>query len=129
MSSFTSPLIVSPMADGRKWRLERPFTFHIGSQYSLNYIQVPKHFVTDFASIPWFFWTFLPYWGKYGKAAVIHDYIYQTHCRTREEADDIFYEAMLVSGTKHWKAMVMYASVRMWGGLAWGKKRTGNHSR
>ncbi|GAI33030.1 unnamed protein product, partial [marine sediment metagenome] len=64
-------------------------------------------------------WTFLPAWGKYGKAAVVHDYLYQTQTRTRKFADDVFYEAMLVSGTKPWKAMAMYRAVRLFGWLAW----------
>ena len=117
--SFTSPLIVSPLPDGRRWKLFRSFTYHIGSKRSQDTITVPVGFVTDFASIPWVLWSWLPYWGKYGKAAVIHDYIYQTHCRTRAEADKIFYDAMLVSGTKSWKARLMYWAVRAGGWAAW----------
>jgi len=119
MSTFTTPLIVSPLPDGRKWRLVRPFSYHIGSKYSRDIIWVPAGFVTDFASVPWVLWTFLPYWGKYGKAAVLHDYLYQTYSRTRKEADDIFYEAMLVGGTKPWKAKIMHWGVRLFGWLAW----------
>jgi len=119
MSSFTTPLIVTPMSDGRKWKLWKEFTFHLGSKYSKDYIHVPAGFITDFASVPWFLWAWLPYWGRYGKAAVLHDHIYQTHSRTRKEADDIFYEAMLVGGTKHWKARVMYLGVRWFGWLSW----------
>lgn len=119
MSSFTTPLIVSPLPDGRRWRLFRSFSYHRGSRYSKDIITVPTGFITDFASIPWVLWSWLPSWGKYGKAAVIHDYIYQTHCKTREEADKIFYEAMLVGGTKKWKAGLMYYGVRIGGFLAW----------
>lgn len=119
MSSFTTPLVVTPMPDGRRWRLLRSFTYHVGSKYSGDVVTVPVGFVTDFASIPWVIWSWLPSWGKYGKAAVIHDYIYQTHCRTRDEADRIFYEAMLVSGTKPWKARLMYSAVSITGWLAW----------
>jgi len=107
------------MLDGRKWRLVNQFTYHIGSKYSNDYIHVPADFITDFASIPWVLWAFLPAWGKYGKAAVLHDWLYQTHCKTRKEADDIFYKAMLVSGTKEWKAWIMYYAVRIFGWLAW----------
>jgi len=122
-SSFTTPLIATPLSDGRRWRLFRSFTYHIGSRYSDNIIRVPEGFITDFASIPWVFWTFLPAWGKYGKAAVLHDYLYQSdRYQDREWADLIFYEAMLVSGTKHWKAKVMYWAVRLFGWLAWRKQ-------
>ena len=119
MSSFTSTLIVTPMPDGRRWKLWKEFTYHIGTEYSQNYIHVPVGFVTDFASVPFVFWAILPSWGKYGKAAVLHDWLYHYHIRTRKEADDIFLEAMLVSGTKPWKAKVMYRAVRLFGWLSW----------
>jgi hypothetical protein len=119
MSSFTSPLIVTPMPDGRKWKLVKSFSYHIGTKFSRDYIRVPKGFVTDFASVPWVLWSWIPSWGKYGKAAVIHDHIYQTHCRTRKQADEIFREAMIVSGTPEWKANLMFWGVRLFGWLAW----------
>ena len=119
MSSFTSPLIVTIMPDGRRGKLFRSFIYHIGSKYSSNFITVPAGFVTDFASSPFFVWSFIPPWGRYSKAAVVHDYIYQTKCRTRKEADDIFYEAMLVLGVPEWKAKLMYSGVRIFGLIPW----------
>jgi len=98
MSSFTTPLIVSPMPDGRKWKLIRPFNYGVGSKGSIDRITVPAGFVTDFASSPPPVWFIIPPWGRYGKAAVIHDYLYQTKRRTRKEADLIFREAMAVLG-------------------------------
>ena len=132
MSSFTTQLVVSPMPDGRRWKVMKPFTYHIGSERSKDTVEVPYGFITDFASIPWLFWSLLPRWGKYGKAAVIHDWLYQNYNVTsmvvvrkatlsidRKGADDIFYEAMLVEGTKPWKAKVMYWAVRLFGWAAW----------
>ncbi len=119
MSSFTSPLIVSPLKDGRRWQLRKSFTYHFGSQHSRFIIRVPKGFITDFASVPRFLWGWIPYWGKWGKASVIHDYLYQTHQVERSIADAIFYEAMLVEGTKKWKARLMYRAVRLFGFLSW----------
>ena len=151
MSSFTSELWVTPLRGMRNWKLLRRFTYHIGSKHSRHYISVPKGFITDFASVPkltsplftliglglyllgfdtlgviilliicalsWF-----REWGKHGKAAVIHDRLYQTHEVTRRMADLIFYEAMLIGGTKKWKAKLMYFGVRIFGFLAWRKK-------
>ena len=119
MSSFLSDLIVSPMSDGRNWKLRQSFSYHVGSRNSRFVVKVPKGFVTDFASVPQFLWFWIPYWGKYGKAAVIHDRLYQTHETERSIADAIFYEAMLVGGTKKWKARLMYFGVRIVGWLAW----------
>ncbi len=153
MSSFTSPLIVTPF--GRKWKLFMEFTYHIGSKYSNNIIHVPAGFVTDFASIPqtliivtgligmilayyfnlaWLLWVgvlliliilTMPAWGRYGKAAVVHDYLYQDVDNTginRKYADAVFHEAMLVSGTKPWKAKIMYWAVRAFSWFAWKKR-------
>ena len=119
MSSFTSPLIVSPMPDGRRWKLHIPFKYHVGSKYSKNVITIPKGFITDFASVPWMLWSWLPSWGKYGKAAVVHDYLYQHHQVSRGMSDLIFYEAMLVGDTRKWKARLMYFGVRLFGWLVW----------
>ena len=154
MSSFTSPLIVTPFGRN-KWKLFKEFTYHVGSKYSNNIIPVPAGFVTDFASIPqtliivvgisamilayyrnldWLLWVgvlivfiilTMPAWGRYGKAAVVHDYLYgdvdNKKRRDRKYTDDVFYEAMLVGGTKPWKAKVIYWAVRAFGWAFWKK--------
>jgi hypothetical protein len=124
MSSFTTPLIVSPMSDGRSWKLVAPFEYHVGNKQSLTVIIVPNQFITDFASVPRSFWGIIPPWGKYGKAAIVHDYLYCTKTYlndtcTRQLADEIFYEAMLVLKVPKWQAKVMYYAVRWFGYLAW----------
>ena len=132
MSNFTTPLIVTPLADGRHWVVIRKFEYHVGSKYSNNVVRVPPDFVTDFASSPWFAWWAIPSWGKYGKAAIIHDFLYQHKYMnrevseivsqipvTRKRADDIFKEAMIVLGVKKWRIFLMYWGVRLFGWLAW----------
>ena len=119
MSSFTTPLVVSPLPDGRRWKLVRQFTYHVGSKYSRDYIIVPAGFVTDFASSPSQVWWLIPPWGRYGKAAVVHDYLYQTHLRTREEADNIFRESMEVLGVDKRRVFIMYWGVRLFGWLGY----------
>ncbi len=119
MSSFTTPFVVTPLPDGRRWKLLFSFQYHIGSRYSKDVISVPAGFITDFASVPFFAWSFFPPWGRYGKATVIHDYLYQTKSRSRKEADDIFREAMQVLGVARWRIFVMYWSVRAFGFLPW----------
>lgn len=121
MGSFTSPLIITPFGD-KHWKLRYPFEYHVGSKQSNIIISVPAGFITDFASIPRIFWTILPPWGRYGKAAIIHDYLYVTHRFSRKQADDIFLEAMGVLKVSKWKRWVMYRSVRAWGWTAWNCK-------
>ncbi len=119
MSSFTSPLVVSPLVDGRRWKLVFQFGYDVGHKGSVDRITVPAGFVTDFASTPSPIWWLIPPWGKYGKAAVVHDYLYLVKTRTRKEADGIFREAMVVLGVPEWQVFVMYWAVRAFGWPAW----------
>ena len=119
MSSFTNPLVVSPLSDGKKWCLVVPFEYHVGELGSGEVIEVAKFFITDFASIPRLFWSILPPWGRYGKATIIHDYCYKTRQYDRLRCDEIFLEAMEVLGVKPWKRRVIYRAVRLFGGFAY----------
>lgn len=82
-------------------------------------VTVPKGFVTDFASIPRVFWSVLPPDGKYAYAAVIHDYLYWTQERTREEADQILKMAMQDFKVGEVTINSIYTAVRVGGGFAW----------
>lgn len=123
MSSFTTKLVVEPL-DGKFWRLVEPFYYRIGSDTSNQVIYVDAGFITDFASIPKFLW-FLPYWAKYSKAAILHDWLYHAKqimdepC-SRKRADDIFLEAMLIEFRLHKMlggiiAYSEYVAVRIFG--------------
>jgi len=115
MSSFTTPLIVEPLEDGRRWRLVEPFEFYFDDENGRQAIKVPAGFVTDFASVPRAFWWLLPPWGRYGKAAVVHDFCYREGCYSRKKCDRIFLEGMQVLGVPWWKRSVMYWAVRLFG--------------
>lgn len=123
MSSFTEPLEVSPFSDDMvKWILTKEFTYMIGDLESNQKVVVPKGFVTDFATT-WPFHWILPRQGKYGKAAVVHDYLctYKTILVdgkpvsiTRKKADKIFLEAMEVSKVNVVLRYGMYGYVRLY---------------
>ena len=123
MSSFTSPLIVSPLDDGFTWRLEEPFDYVEGDPATGQKIEVPLGFVTDFASIPRIFWNLLPPWGKYGKAAVLHDYLYTMGTFPRLRCDRILLEAMGVLGVSWLTRRTIYLGVRVGGWVAWDHHR------
>jgi len=124
MSKFTEVLIVSPLADGRTWVTRKEFGYDVGEEGSGNSIDVPIGFMTDFASIPRLLWIILPTWGKYGNAAVIHDYCYWDQSRSREESDRIFREAMEVLEVPAFTISLMYYAVKFFGHWAWeGNKR------
>jgi hypothetical protein len=126
MSSFTGPLTLTHLdADWRQWRLEQPFVYEVGFLGSGRVISVPVGFVTDGASVPRPLWSLLPAWGRYSRAAVIHDYLCvllnsgtpHAEAGTRRKADAVFYEAMKVCGVGGVVRFVMWAAVRLAGML------------
>lgn len=125
MSSFTKPLIVSPLPDGLRWKLEEPFEYHIGHENSGEIVYVPEGFITDFASIPKIFYSLVggPT-GRYTRAAVVHDYLYVRGTYSRKRTDEIFYEAMTILKVSYWKRKAMYFAVRLGGRTPWRRYRT-----
>jgi len=121
MSSFTTPLIVEPL-NTKCWKLIEPFEYYTETRGIETIIKVPRGFITDFATVPRFLWTIFPPWDKYGKAAVIHDYIYKTERFSRFLCDSIFFEAMTVLKVPTWKKELMYLAVRLFGAKHYGKK-------
>ena len=89
------PVAFEPFADGNFSVTMSPMSYSVGSTGKT--ILVPAGFVTDFASTPRAMWSFLPPFGTYQKAAVMHDYLYWTQGCTRKQADDILWEAMVES--------------------------------
>ncbi|ENL6118451.1 DUF1353 domain-containing protein, partial [Salmonella enterica] len=105
-----------------RWRVYEPFEFYLSDDNS-DVIEVPAGFVTDLASVPRIFWTILPPDGKYAKAAIIHDWMYDNALRTKKEADKIFLDGMMVLGVPKWKRTVMYWAVRLFGRGMYGKEQ------
>ena len=119
MSSFTSELdvrITQKKRDGRPLaELLTAFTYEVGDLGSGDFITVPAGFVTDFASVPRALWAIEPPLGDAGKAAVLHDWLYETGERSRADADAIFLEAMAVLEVEWWKRRLIYRAVRVFG--------------
>lgn len=88
-------------------------------------IVVPKGFITNYASIGVFHNIFLypiyALFAGYGNyASTVHDYLYSRKLVSREQADDIFYEALRQEGVAKWRALLMWAGVRIGGSKAYG---------
>ncbi len=73
---------------------------------------IPIGTKTDFASVPRFFRRLISKVGKYGKAAVLHDYLCELEGFPRKDADKIFLEAMKALGVGWFKRRTMYFGVR-----------------
>ena len=107
--------------DGRRWCLSRDLAFRRADGTT---VRAQRGFVTDFASIPRFFWRVLPPVGdgagaEYGPAAVIHDALYQSNSLPRSECDAVFNEAMLALSVTTWRRWALYYAVRVFGGRAY----------
>jgi hypothetical protein len=118
-AGFTSPLQVE-YVNGKRWKVLQAFVFVTEGGEILT---VPVGFETDFASIPRFLWAIYPPAGKWGKAAVVHDWLYASGDRTRLECDEIFKDAMEILGVPWLRRQVMYRAVRLGGGAAWDRHR------
>lgn len=128
MSQFTDVLLVSPLDDGKSWVLMRGFGYARGSEKSGDLINVPRGFITDFASVPRLIQGLVPRWGKYGNAAVIHDWLYWEQSIDRREADLIFLEAMEVMKVGPVTRFVIYKAVRLFGWYAWLRNQADRNS-
>jgi len=130
MSKFTTPLVIEDLGN-RRFKLKEPFSFWFFwdkkffksdppkpgvKKYEIN---VLPGLITDYASVPRIFWNILPPIGKYGKAAVLHDALYQFNVFDRLVCDRIFLLGMKVLKVPVWKRHVMYYAVRLFGGNAY----------
>lgn len=88
-------------------------------------IKVFRGFITDGASVPKSLqWLYNPY-GKYIKAAIIHDYLYSVYNNTginRTLADKIFYFIMEETGVDKRTCRRFYTAVRCFGETSWKAK-------
>jgi hypothetical protein len=87
-------------------------------------VSVPVGFVTDFASIPRVFWSILRPDGEYTYPAIVHDFMYWTQDRARDEADEIFRFGMQDFRIDPITVTTIYEAVRLGGGPAWNGNTT-----
>lgn len=100
-----------------KWQLTAPLYFYFDEKHKDEGVLVKEGFVTDFATVPRLIWSIIPPLGRYTKAAVLHDYLYENPhlVKNKKEADKIFLQAMEILGVERWKRTIMYLSVRAFG--------------
>jgi len=109
---FTTPIDLSPISEGELstlWIVEQPLNFH-SVNTEKNYV-VPAGTLTDLAS---------GFARAASAAAILHDHLYQRgihfkQIKDQQEADDVFYEAMIDTGVPQWRAWAYYWAVRMFG--------------
>ena len=113
-------LILEPISNGKAILLEE-YVYEINRYL----IRVPKSFITDGASVPHSLqWLYNPF-GKYIKAAVIHDYLYSCYNNTginRTLADKIFKHIMKETGVDDRTVRRFYNAVKYFGATSWKTK-------
>jgi hypothetical protein len=115
------PIATIDFINGREFIVTQPYRYTIGE--SGVPIEVPAGFVTDFASIPRSLQAMLPPHGRYGRATVIHDYLYWSQSCTREQADNLLMIAMKELGVRKRDRVLIYDGVRLGGRAAWEQNR------
>lgn len=136
MSSFTKPLVVKVLNDGKNYEIQKKFEYYRETDKNII-ITIPESFTTDFASIPRIFWSIFPPFGKYTKAAVLHDFLCEAYLAKakwnevstskdprfvkRKEADMIFLEAMAATDVNKFTRNTLYFFVRAYAWFKYGK--------
>lgn len=93
-------------------------------------LTVPKGFETDLASVPRAFWQFIPPFGGYEAAAVLHDYLCVALASNgpkpvnARDTDGLFRRIMREEGVGFVARWVMWVGVR-WGAVANPARRAG----
>lgn len=110
------------------WRLRDAYSVVVPGRGTLT---VPRGFVTDLGSVPWFAQSYVgTEHPALNPAALVHDYGYAEegdifHGRaplTREEVDDLFRDILVACGMRPSQAWVLHRAVRVGGRSHWGKQ-------
>jgi uncharacterized protein DUF1353 len=108
-------VVVEQVTDA-EWNVRQAITYH--GKYEPFIVDVGSE--TDFASVPRVFVWFLPRYGRYTLAAILHDYLWRHRASTGQmdyiDADGTFRRAMRELGVPFLRRWIMWAAVR-WGAL------------
>jgi hypothetical protein len=122
--SIDSPLYMGRFKDPVYFLLEPiSWTNNFPQAGKILGITVPKGFVTDLASIPPRFYSWLRPDGNYAYAAIIHDYLYWQQNYPKEQADDVLKAAMQDLKVDRLKIEAIYEAVSLGGQQAWDDNR------
>lgn len=142
MSAFLDPLQLEPMRDARGLPLltregRRLFLLLARFRYQSDAVAAyrkaagiaepdpqypglmdcPAGFVTDLCSKPQITLALLG--DNEQEESVPHDLAYNKHSIPRDVADNMLYEACILTGVPRWKAWAIYLGVRIGGGSHW----------
>jgi hypothetical protein len=118
MPFISDDVAVKQIGDDR-WQLLQPVVYK-GKE---ELFTVPTDFQTDFASVPDIFVWLIPRYGRYTKAAILHDFLCDTKPINRSDADGLFRRAMRELDVPFLRRWLMWAAVRIGAGLSYANWR------
>lgn len=117
------PELIMKAVEGGLWAVYVPIeTEVLGVK-----IEIPKGFITDFATVPRLPVVYLLFGNCIYFSAVVHDFLYTNHITTRLKADKVFLKLMENENVPEWRHHLMYAAVRVWGWWFWDKQHRLDH--
>lgn len=114
MSKFHGPLLYIDSERDGYYILTAPLLYE--SDIAKLVIVAPKGAETNFVTGRKLLFVRRIVTDSMNPAAVIHDEAYGSGIVSRKLADQVFYEAMLVSDVAKWRAWLAYRCVRLFGG-------------
>lgn len=119
-------IALEPMPDGKRWSVKEGFDYESADDAHYLRVNVPAGMPTDLASIPRIFWRWLPPFGTYTAAAIVHDRLCYDSALSRAITDAVFYQALSSKiivrqdngftsypPTPRLKRWIIYAAVRL----------------
>src|SRR4051794_37527001 len=120
-----APTTIELAEDGpTTWRMDAALTWTGPLRDRIAEVRVPAPFVTDLASVPRVFTWLFPRYGRYTKAAVVHDFLCQQFSRQRSDraggevlvvdrsdADEVFLALMRELQVPKLRRRLMWAAV------------------
>jgi hypothetical protein len=104
--------VVVKQRDDKNWNTQLELSYEGKTQKWT----VPRETDTDFASVPRAFVWFLPRYGRYTRAAILHDYLWREKATAGEiswiDADAVFRRAMRELEVPFLRRWMMWAAVR-----------------
>ena len=123
---FQTELVIRAKAGSDSvWILDEPLIYY---SKTAGRIEVPPGFETDLASTPRVPVIYGLWGDRVHREAVLHDYNYRSDSIpivSRDQADDVFLEAMESRGVTWWIRYPMYLGVRCGGGGSYHQRLVG----
>lgn len=117
MTTFEQAVVQVEQVDDANWKVLKAFDYQGKSEL----FQVSVDQSTDFASVPRLFVWLLPRYGRWTKAAILHDHLWRDRAAEGKmdyiEADGTFRRAMRELHVPFLKRWIMWGAVRL-GALA-----------